>query len=278
MTEALQILGLVVAVAVVAASARRLGLSRPWSSPWSDCSPPSCRRPDYQVSPEVVLIGFLPPLLYAGGDPHLAGRRPAEPRGDRHPGDRRGRVHDLWRRPWSPGQSSRVVGVAALWRSARSCHHRTPSRRRTIARRVNMPRRIVSILEGESLLNDATALVALRTSGRRDRDHGVDLDGRAGLRPAAGGGIVVGLVMSALLAKARRRVDDVVLDTNPLLVAPFLAYLAAEASTRAVCSRSSSSVCCSGTRHPPSSRHRPDWPSRPTGRPSPSSSRTPSSY
>ena len=33
-----------------------------------------------------------------------------------------------------------------------------------IARRIGMPRRIVTILEGESLLNDATALVALRTA------------------------------------------------------------------------------------------------------------------
>ena len=34
----------------------------------------------------------------------------------------------------------------------------------TVARRVGMPRRIVSILEGESLFNDATALVALNTA------------------------------------------------------------------------------------------------------------------
>ena len=33
-----------------------------------------------------------------------------------------------------------------------------------IARRIGIPRRIVTILEGESLLNDATALVALRTA------------------------------------------------------------------------------------------------------------------
>ena len=41
-----------------------------------------------------------------------------------------------------------------------------------IARRIGIPRRIVTILEGESLLNDATALVALRTAigGRRHRD------------------------------------------------------------------------------------------------------------
>src|SRR3954469_23901672 len=34
----------------------------------------------------------------------------------------------------------------------------------SIARRIGIPRRIVTVLEGESLLNDATALVALRTA------------------------------------------------------------------------------------------------------------------
>ncbi len=44
-----------------------------------------------------------------------------------------------------------------------------------IARRIGIPRRIVTILEGESLLNDATALVALRTAIAVDRDrHGAE--------------------------------------------------------------------------------------------------------
>ena len=38
-----------------------------------------------------------------------------------------------------------------------------------IGRRIGLPRRIVTILEGESLLNDATALVALRTALARGR-------------------------------------------------------------------------------------------------------------
>ena len=56
-----------------------------------------------------------------------------------------------------------------------------------IARRIGIPRRIVTILEGESLLNDATALVALRTAigvggsvtvpGRRTRLRGAAFGG-----------------------------------------------------------------------------------------------------
>ena len=52
----------------------------------------------------------------------------------------------------------------------------------TIARRVGMPRRIVSILEGESLLNDATALVALRTTIAAIAATVTVLDGRRRLR------------------------------------------------------------------------------------------------
>ena len=66
MTEALEILALVVAVAVVAASARRLGLSAPLVlvvvGVLASLIP---GMPEYHLDPDVVLIGFLPPLLYA---------------------------------------------------------------------------------------------------------------------------------------------------------------------------------------------------------------------
>ena len=62
-----------------------------------------------------------------------------------------------------------------------------------IGRRIGLPRRIVTILEGESLLNDATALVALRTAiaalGRWPCVSGVGLD----FVVAAGGGVLVGV-------------------------------------------------------------------------------------
>ncbi len=56
-------------------------------------------------------------------------------------------------------------------RSARSWPHRTPWPRPPIGRRIGLPRRVVTILEGESLLNDATALVSLRTAIAAARHH-----------------------------------------------------------------------------------------------------------
>jgi monovalent cation/hydrogen antiporter len=96
-----------------------------------------------------------------------------------------------------------------------------------IARRIGIPRRIVTILEGESLLNDATALVALRTAvgvGGSVSVLGVGLDFAA----AALGGILVGVVLYVVVGKVRRLVTDPVIDTSLSLVTPFVAYVAAE--------------------------------------------------
>src|SRR3954471_18718919 len=94
-----------------------------------------------------------------------------------------------------------------------------------IGRRIGLPRRIVTILEGESLLNDATALVALGTAlavadGDGFNPATVGLD----FLLAAGGGIVVGLVVFKVVAAFRRHLEDPVLDSALSLVVPFAAY------------------------------------------------------
>jgi monovalent cation/hydrogen antiporter len=94
-----------------------------------------------------------------------------------------------------------------------------------IARRIGIPRRIVTILEGESLLNDATALVALRTAIAAG---GTVLTVGTGFALAAAGGVVVGLVLYLLLARVRRHVSDPVVDTSLSLITPFVAYVVAE--------------------------------------------------
>ena len=97
-----------------------------------------------------------------------------------------------------------------------------------IARRIGLPRRVVTILEGESLLNDATALVALRTAigafGGAVTVMEVGLD----FALAALGGLVVGLAVFFVVAWVRKHVTEPVLDTSVSLVTPFVAYVAAE--------------------------------------------------
>jgi NhaP-type Na+/H+ or K+/H+ antiporter len=64
----------------------------------------------------------------------------------------------------------------------------------TIARRIGLPRRVVTILEGESLLNDATALVLVRVSTGALLGSAVgfwEIGGQVVLK--AGGGVVIGM-------------------------------------------------------------------------------------
>jgi monovalent cation/hydrogen antiporter len=97
-----------------------------------------------------------------------------------------------------------------------------------IGRHIGLPRRIVTILEGESLFNDATALVSLRTA-LAVAGVGVEM-WRVGLDfvVAAGGGILVGLAAFLLVGWLRRRIVDSVLDVGMSFVIPFAAFLLAE--------------------------------------------------
>jgi monovalent cation/hydrogen antiporter len=98
----------------------------------------------------------------------------------------------------------------------------------TVARRIGMPRRIVSVLEGESLLNDATALVALNTAIAAMTSSISPLGVGWDFVRAAGGGLLVGLAAAFVLAMVRRWITDPVLDTTLSFAAPYVAFLPAE--------------------------------------------------
>src|SRR5277367_1308512 len=98
-----------------------------------------------------------------------------------------------------------------------------------IAERLKIPRRIITILEGESLVNDATALVAYSFAIAAVKT------GSFSLAPAVGqffivgiGGIFTGLAIGWLAEQFHRRVDDAPIEITVSLLTPFVAYLAAE--------------------------------------------------
>lgn len=97
-----------------------------------------------------------------------------------------------------------------------------------IARRIGLPRRIVTILEGESLLNDATALVSLRTAIAAGGLGISTLEVAEDFLVAAGGGVLVGFGLFVLVAKLRKQITDPLMDTAISLVVPFAAYILAE--------------------------------------------------
>ncbi|SRR5579884_1467865 len=98
-----------------------------------------------------------------------------------------------------------------------------------IAQRLGAPRRIVTLLEGESLLNDATGLVAFRFAVAAALTGNFSL-GQAGLSfvLVAAGGLAIGLAVGWLVGEVRRRLDDPPVEITVSLLTPFAAYLPAE--------------------------------------------------
>lgn len=97
-----------------------------------------------------------------------------------------------------------------------------------IAGRLRLPRRLVTILEGESLLNDAVALVALTASITAIvsvvTPGSVALD----LLLAIGVGATVGLAVGMIIAEIRKRLRSAVLDTSLSFVTPYVAFIPAQ--------------------------------------------------
>ena len=97
-----------------------------------------------------------------------------------------------------------------------------------IAGRLGLPRRVVTVLEGESLLNDATALVALNAAIAAILSTVSPLSVTGDFAVAVVGGVGVGLAVGYVLAVIRRQLHAPVLDTSLSLVTPYLAFILGE--------------------------------------------------
>ena len=222
------LVGLVLTVLAVSAAAHALSWPAPLALvgagvagsllPWVE---------DLRPSPDVVLVGLIPPLLYAAAlqTSAIDIRREIRP------------IASL-----SVGlvlATTLLVGVA-LYAAvpdvplaaamALGAIVAPPDAVATVAvtRRAGLPRRAVTVLEGESLFDDATALVALRVSVAALAGGVTALDAAGQFVRAAGGGVAVGLVVGVAVSFVRHRVIDAVTDTALSLVAPYLAFLLAE--------------------------------------------------
>jgi CPA1 family monovalent cation:H+ antiporter len=186
--------------------------------------------PDTVLDPRLVLVVFLPPLLYSAA--FFSSLR-----------DLRDNV-----RPISilaiglVTATTIVVGVVAHelidglnWAAAFTLgavlSPTDPVAATAIAGRVGAPRRFVSIVEGESLVNDATALIAYRFA------IAATLSGTFSLSDAIGtfvvsaiGGVAIGLAIGVVITEIRRRIDDAQTEITISLLTPYFAYLPAEAA------------------------------------------------
>ncbi|MEV5964474.1 Na+/H+ antiporter [Kribbella sp. NPDC051952] len=234
---AIEVVALVAVVAAMAALARRLGISAPLLLVVIGIAASYLPFvPRVELEPEVVLVGFLPPLLYSAAI--------------------KTSLVDFSKHRRSIGLLSvglvaftaLGVGLVAWWLlgAVAEANGQEPLpfwaafaigavvappdavAATAIAKRVGLPRRVVTILEGESLVNDATALVCLRTAIAAAAVAPTVLHVSLDFLRAAGGGVLIGVVVAIVLAKIRRRFTDPVLDTTLSLTAPFVAYIAAE--------------------------------------------------
>jgi CPA1 family monovalent cation:H+ antiporter len=94
--------------------------------------------------------------------------------------------------------------------------------------RLRAPQQLTTIVEGESLINDGTALVALRVAvGALAGGFSLVSAGGEFLASAAGG-VLIGLVAGWLVSRVRERLDDPPVEITLSLFTPYLAYLPAE--------------------------------------------------
>ncbi|MBW5423968.1 Na+/H+ antiporter [Streptomyces sp. BG9H] len=98
-----------------------------------------------------------------------------------------------------------------------------------IARRVGLPSRITTILQGESLVNDATAITAFKVALAAAVGEGASWTG--GVQEflvAAVGGVGVGLLLMVPIHWLRTHLKEAMLQNTLSLLIPFVAYAAAE--------------------------------------------------
>ena len=186
--------------------------------------------PHFALRPDIVLVGFLPPLLYAGA--FFTSLR------------------DL--RTNARAISLLAVGLVlvTMLTVAAVCHAvigglswpvcfvigaivaPTDAVAATaIGSRLGLPRRLVTLIEGESLINDATALVAYSfavtavVTGSFSLWHatwrfGVDVVG----------GVAIGLAVGYVIRQFRRRIDHSPTEIAIALLSGYFAYLPAQAA------------------------------------------------
>ena len=98
-----------------------------------------------------------------------------------------------------------------------------------LGKKLGLPPRLVTILEGESLVNDATALVLLR-SAILAISSAVTFWGVIGdFAFAVSVAIVIGLGVGFMTVRVRTKLRDPILDTTISLAVPFIAFIPAEA-------------------------------------------------
>jgi CPA1 family monovalent cation:H+ antiporter len=184
--------------------------------------------PEVKLNPDVVLVVFLPPLLYAAAFFANLG--------------------DIRQMTRAVVLSSVLLVLVTMCAVAVAAHELVdgmswaaaftlgaivsptdPLAAAAIMRRVGVPRRMVSIVEGEGLFNDATALVAYRVAVVAAVSGSFSL-ADAGLKFVVGaaGGVAIGLATGWVIAQIRERVQDTQTSVTISLLSGYAAFIPAD--------------------------------------------------
>ena len=230
-TLELVLLALMIAVAAISGVARRFSMSYPivlvLVGLGGSLLPHLPRIP---LPPDVVFLIFLPPLLFSAA----------------------------WQTSWREFKFN-IVAIALLafglvfftaFGVAFTAHYFLPSfdwrmgfllgavvsttdavAASSVAKKVGMPQRIVDILEGESLINDATGLLALEFGVAMLTENAAPTihEGLLRLLWLLVGGLGVGAAIGAAIIWIERRIDDGPVEIAISLITPYACYLSGEA-------------------------------------------------
>ena len=184
--------------------------------------------PEFELDPQLVFFGVLPPLLY--GSAFFTSLR-----------DLRAQARPIGLLAVGLVVVT-TVGVAVVahafvdglsWPSAfvlgAIVSPTDPLAATSIARRLGVPRKLVTIVEGESLVNDGTGLVLYRVAIAAVVTGSFSAFYTGGLFVVvAGGGIAFGLLVGWIVRQVRRRVDNPPAEITISLLTGYMAFIPAD--------------------------------------------------
>ena len=186
--------------------------------------------PDIELSPDLVLVAILPPLLY--GSAFFTSLR-----------ELRANIRPIGLLAvglvLTTMLAVAVVAHALIpgldWATAfvlgAIVSPTDPTAATSIAQRLGLPRRLIALIEGESLVNDGTALVAYRVAVVAVVSGSFSLVGASGRFVFnVAGGIAVGLAVGYLIRQVRRRLDNPPVEITISILSGYFAYLPAQAA------------------------------------------------
>ena len=183
--------------------------------------------PNIDLPPNLVLLLFLPPLIYNAA----FFSAPRETRENAVPitalavGATTVTIFGVG---WVTTLILPQVGWAAAFAFAAAVAPTDAVAATSVLNRLGAPQRIVTILEGESLVNDGVALTAFGLAVEAMAHPFTFAHGVTRLAEVVVGGIAYGLVVALIIGRIRRYVRDPSVQILVTLITPFVAYVPAE--------------------------------------------------